>query len=543
MHILLTLLFAGLSLGCPGSQDPKAQAKLYARADGDQVRALVRIELEPGWHLYHEDLGPPGAVGTATTLKWTGLVEKPATRFPKPIRLQQPPGVKPDWILGHERRLDILAEGKLAPGAKLEDLEVEVRGLTCDESGCLPYGETASFAGRGPDPVFASFPDDLSAASGSQPPGSAAGPGGGTAQTPLILSAAEPPPLLGEGLLAFLLASIAGGLFALMMPCTYPMIPITISFFTKRASDQPGKQLGLSLVYGAGIVLIFVLIALVFAGVIIPFATHPVTNLVIGLLFVLFSLALFGVVDLQPPRFLMNTAGRASMVGGYLGVFLMGATLVITSFTCTAPVVGSLLALGAEDGNLTRLILGMGTFGLTMAVPFVFLSLVPGKLSAMPKSGEWMHVLKVTLGFVELAAALKFISNVDMVWQWGVLSRELFLLLWFGIFLVAALFLFGIIRLQGEKEHAIGPGRMVTATVVFLFALYCGYGTLGHRLDWIMSAIVPPYSGELTGVAAASRRGDAQIGGHVIVVDDYDEALRVAIASGKQVLVNFTGFT
>jgi thiol:disulfide interchange protein len=541
MHILLTLLFAGLSLGCPGSQDPKAQAKLYARADGDQVRALVRIELEPGWHLYHEDLGPPGAVGKPTTLKWTGFAEKPATRFPKPIRLQQPPGVTPDWILGHEGRLDILAEGKLAPGAKLEDLEVAISGLTCEET-CLPYDETATFAGRGPDPVFASFPDDLSAASGGASPATATSPGSGMPPAQL-LAAAEPPPLLGDSLLVFLLASVFGGLFALMMPCTYPMIPITISFFTKRATERPGKQLSLSLVYGAGIVLIFIVIALVFGGVIMQFAAHPVTNLVIGLLFLLFALALFGVVDLQPPRFLMNTAGRASMVGGYLGVFLMGATLVITSFTCTAPVVGSLLTLGAVEGGLTRLVLGMGVFGLTMAVPFVLLSLVPGKLSAMPKSGEWMHVLKVTLGFVELAAALKFISNVDMVWQWGVLSRELFLLLWFGIFLVASLFLFGIIRLQGEKEHAIGPGRMVTATAMFLFALYCGYGTLGHRLDWIMSAIVPPYSGELTDTAAASRRGDAQVGGHVIVKDDYDEALRVAIASGKQVLVNFTGFT
>ncbi|HVS10896.1 MAG TPA: cytochrome c biogenesis protein CcdA [Planctomycetota bacterium] len=541
MQPLLTLLFAGLSLGSLGSQDPKAQAKLYARADGDQVRALVRIELDPGWHLYHEDLGPPGAVGQPTTLEWTGFAEKPATRFPKPIRLQQPAGIKPDWILAHEGRLDILAEGELAPDAKLEDLEVTVRGLTCDENGCLPYAETAKYAGRGPDSVFADFPAGLGAAGGAASTSSgAADASAGEGQ--LTSMASEPPALLGEGLLAFILASIAGGLFALVMPCTYPMIPITISFVTKRASERPGKQLSLSLVYGAGIVVIFILIAVVVGEPIAFFAAHPVTNLVIGLLFVLFALALFGVVDLQPPRFLLNTAGRASMVGGYLGVFLMGATLVITSFTCTAPVVGALLAIGVKGDNLLHLILGMGTFGLTMAVPFVFLSLVPGKLSALPKSGEWMHVIKVTLGFVELAAALKFISNVDLAWKWGVLSRELFLLLWFGIFLVAALFLFGIIRLQGEKEHAIGPVRMVTATAVLLFALYCGYGTLGHRLDWIMSAIAPPYSGELTDMSTASRRGEAQVGGHVIVKDDYDEALRVAIASGKQVLVNFTGF-
>ena len=164
-----------------------------------------------------------------------------------------------------------------------------------------------------------------------------------------------------------------------------------------------------------------------------------VTNLVIGALFFYFAFVLFGFITLQPPRFLLDVAGKASSTGGYLGVFLMGATLVVTSFTCTAPVVGSLLALGAQGGDYGRLVLGMAVFGLTMAVPFVFLSLVPGKLQAMPRSGEWMNTLKVFLGFVEVAAALKFISNADMAWRWEWLSRELFLYTWAGVLLMAGL--------------------------------------------------------------------------------------------------------
>jgi thiol:disulfide interchange protein DsbD len=334
------------------------------------------------------------------------------------------------------------------------------------------------------------------------------------------------------------------GLFTLLMPCTYPMIPITISFFTKQAEESPRRQLGLSIAYGLGIVAVFILIGIVFGAAIIRFATHPVTNLVIGVLFGVFALALFGAIELRPPAFLTSAAGMAAAKGGYLGVFLMGTTLVVTSFTCTAPFVGSLLAVGAAEGSpgagsLGRIVLGMGTFGLTMAVPFVLLSMVPRRLGSMPRSGEWMHVLKVFLGFVELAAALKFVSNADLVWQWRVLSRELFLVLWMGIFLAAAGFLFGLVRLEGEAQAPIGPGRMVWATATLLFALYCGYGMLGHDLDRVMTAIVPNYSSQL---ALGAGRGSARAG-HPIVVDDYDLARARAEAEGRALLVNFTGHT
>jgi thiol:disulfide interchange protein DsbD len=367
-------------------------------------------------------------------------------------------------------------------------------------------------------------------------------PGTGDAESPpraaagVELTTGSPslPPAEDTGLLRFLLLAIAGGLFALVMPCTYPMIPITISFFTKQAEKRGGNALSLSLAYGAGIVLIFILIGVVFGSLIIPFASHPVTNLVIGLAFVYFSFVLFGLVDLQPPRALMNVAGSASTKGGYVGVFLMGATLVVTSFTCTAPFVGSLLSFGASEGDLVRVGLGMAAFGLTMAIPFVFLSLVPARIKAMPRSGEWMNTLKVFMGFVELAAALKFLSNVDLVWSWQLLSRELFLLLWGVIFVGAALYLFGVFS-RGAK---IGPRRLVSAALTFLLALYCFWGMSGKKLDFVMTAIAPNYSGGRLGWNWYSPGGS-----WTIVKDDYDAALAQAARENKLLLINFTGFT
>ena len=299
----------------------------------------------------------------------------------------------------------------------------------------------------------------------------------------------------------------------------------------------------LSLTYGAGIILIFVLIGLLAAPVIIPFAAHPVTNLVIGGLFLFFAFVLFGFINLTPPQSMMAMASKASMKGGYAGVFLMGATLVITSFTCTAPFVGTLLGSAATggDADVGRIVIGMGVFGLTMATPFVLLSLLPGKMQSMPQAGAWMDTLKVFLGFVEVAASLKFFSNTDIVWGWEVLSRELFLILWVLIFLGAAIYLIKG-AFKSEEQGGFGGKRALAGVAVFVLAAYSAYGVPGNQLDKIMTAIVPPYSNEtLLGVFG----GDIEEGmpKHTIVKDDYEGALARAVEEEKLVLVNFTGFT
>ncbi|MFY9344876.1 MAG: cytochrome c biogenesis protein CcdA [Planctomycetota bacterium] len=347
---------------------------------------------------------------------------------------------------------------------------------------------------------------------------------------------------------ALILACIGGGLFALAMPCTYPMIPITFSFFTKQAEKRGGNVLPLAVTYALGIVLMFTAIgaAVAFASgvvddqTIIALANHWLLNSVIGIVFLVFAFVLFGWINIQPPQFLQNAAGKASASGGYLGVFFMGATLVITSFTCTAPIVGSLLASVITAGK-APVIVGMSVFGLTMALPFLALSLAPTRVKALPRSGEWMETVKVSLGFVELAATLKFVSLVDVALDWNLLPRELFLLLCAAIFVLWALYLFGILRKAGTLNEGVGAGRMATGMFVVLLATYLFFGGLGYKLDFYMTAFAPPYSARMVG-ARAEAPGAGKSLAHTIVKDDGDRALEVAKAEDKLLLYNFTGF-
>ncbi len=337
---------------------------------------------------------------------------------------------------------------------------------------------------------------------------------------------AKPPE--DRGLLAWVLLAIGWGLFALVMPCTYPMIPITISFFTKQADIRKASPIGLALAYGAGIVADFVLIGLLVGPAIQPFANHWLTNGVFALLFVAFSLSLLGLYEIRLPSSVNALAGRAAGVGGYFGVFLLGSTLVITSFTCTAPVVGAVLGEGARLGT-TVTIVSMTTFGLTMALPFVALAFFPNAARSLPRSGEWLHTLKVTLGFIELAAALKFISNVDVSLDARVFPRELFLYLLTGICLVTALYLFGLVRMKGETGE-VGPMRLTFALMLVLFSFYCLHG-VRHRLDFVMEAFVPPYRSEEEKASAWTQ-----------VIDDFEGGLARAEKEGKLALINWTGF-
>ncbi len=516
---------------------------LHVREDGDTVEAVVVFDMDEHWHIGGDVLRDDGeeawAAPTVLELRGEGVAWS-APVFPEPYRFQDAHGSP--WFFAHEGRAVVYARGEKT--GDVSGVEAWYTGQVCDDAVCLPIAGAVASSGAGSDADFAAGRARYDAVTS----GGASDTDGGGADGAIAAggSGGDAPDTGGknEGLLQFLLLAVGGGLFALVMPCTYPMIPITISFFTKQADARGGSVLPLSLAYGAGIILIFVLIGVILGPLILVFATHWATNLIIGLAFLFFSLALFGAINLQPPAFLMSAAGKASMQGGYLGVFLMGATLVVTSFTCTAPFVGTLLAAAAsgEESNLTRIALGMGIFGLTMAVPFFFLSLVPGRISAMPKGGEWMNTIKVTLGFVEVAAALKFISNADVVLEWGVLSRELFLLLWAVLAALAAAFLFGWIQIKGKRPEEVGASRSVFAIAFLLFGVYCWHGYTGHQMDNIMTALAPPYSSALPGHASSAVAGP-QAPTRVIVEDDYDAAREQAIAQGKPLFLNFTGHT
>jgi len=542
----LTLLALLLCASGLHAQD-KVSATLYARAQDEAVQVAVEVRVRPSFHIYHgptvELMGSEGAVGQPTEVELLGA----GFEFSEIVIVSKPHAVVQDFgealrptIYEHEGTVLIHARAtKTDASADPADISGLIKGQVCDDKGCLPFESDLTNGGAGREELYAGFMVPglvIGADAGHDASNGAEGGVSDGSVTPISSGNSGGK---DEGLLAFLLSAVFWGIFTLLMPCTYPMIPITISYFTKQAEKRQTSVLPLSLTYGLGIVLIFVLIGLTLGSLIIPFAQHPITNLVIGAVFVVFALSLFGMFTLQAPAFLMNVAGQASMKGGYLGVFLMGATLVVTSFTCTAPFVGALLGTGASSGDHGRIALGMAVFGATVAIPFALLSMLPAKVKSIPKSGEWMHTLKVTMGFVELAAALKFMSNADLVWGWNFFSIEMFLYLWVAIFLVTALYLFGLIRLADEHSGPISPGRMVAGLFFTLLTAYSFYGALGNKLDPLMTAIAPPYSNNLGGGGKAQAKVDR----HTIIKDDFEAAVERAKQEGKRVLINFTGFT
>jgi len=467
---------------------------------GETVKLILTVDVVDGWHVYGslEEHSFPTTVelGSSGGLRKHGDAVVPGG---------EPHLLGPDtsyWLAGTFTIEQQLAVPEAQPLGSVE-VGGKLHFMPCDESSCL-------------NPTALDFTAPLLIEAGA----------------PRTTATATPAPAKPDGgasslsLWQLVLECVLGGLLALAMPCTYPMIPITFSFFTKQAEARHGNVLGLALTYGIGIVLMFVVIGLAFGQVIIPFAGHWATNAVLAAAFFLFALSLFGVFTLQLPAFVQDAAGRAAGGGGLLGVFFMGATLVVSSFTCTAPVVALLLARAAQGGDSFGVALGMAVFGLTMALPFVVLSLLPGRVKRLPRSGEWMNTLKYTLGYVELVAALKFFSNVDVYFDWGILPREVFLGVAAALFLLTALTLWGILP---RTTTRVGALRRAAGLAFAALAAWFTYGATGQQLDYVSTAMAPPY--ELTHVKE-----------HVVVYDEPARARELAEAQGKLVLHDFTGF-
>ena len=507
---------------------------------GDSVTLEAFIEMEPGWHVYGAKNEPLDA--DFADQRITLRIDDNAGL--KPVGVNLIPDGKEHKYEGIDmtnwelfERFPITHELKVSDSVKpgVHMLTGTVTYSPCDETSCLTE-QVITFG------VSVEVVAGKRAKEASDENHARTDPAAGDAEAK-VASASQSEAGANDGLWKFILLAVAGGLLALMMPCTYPMIPITISFFTKQASDRKGFILPLALTYGFGIVLVFVLIGLTVGELIIDWAQNEWLNIGIGLIFIVFAMSLFGAFALNPPRFLMNFAGKASGQGGFVGVFLMSTALVVTSFTCTGPFVGALLAVGAsaEGSNLGRVALGMSVFGATMAIPFVLLSLLPGRLQQMPRSGEWMNTLKVFLGFIEFAAAIKFFQNAEIKMQLGFLTRELFLLMWAGTFAAAAAYLFGMIKLKSDGD-GIGAWRMSSGLCTLLLAVYCFYGAMGHRMDSIMTAIIPPMEYGKVQVQAHGNSAPRTLE-YTVIQNDYPAAIALAKKQGRHVVVNFTGYT
>jgi thiol:disulfide interchange protein len=486
---------------------------------GSKVALRLTASIDPGWHLYSLST-PKGPLPTTVR-----LLDNPAVRG---YSIYQPkPSVQFDSNFNldtetFENKVAFFLDVELAPGASPGPVEIvaQARYQACDAKQCLiPVRKTATATLR------------IDAASAATV---VVIPAGYTRFEPADLSPpASPAPRTGgevQGLGAFLLIAFGFGLAAIFTPCVFPMIPITVSFFLNRKESSRGQGVLQAVVFCLGIIVLFSTLGLATTAIVGPFGTvqlgsNPWVNGFIALVFLAFGLSLLGAFEITIPSGVLTRMNRASERGGILGTLLMGLTFSLTSFACVGPFVGTLLA-GSVSGGGIRPAAGMVAFASGLALPFFLLALFPSYLSHLPKSGRWMARVKIVLGFIILAAMLKYVSNVDAVLQWNLLTRERFLAAWVVLFAFAGLYLLGFLRLEGIRaDEQLGLGRLLVAGALLAFALSLLPGMFGAGLGEL-DAYVPLSAGQK---ASWIKNG-------------YQQALVRARTEGKRVLLNFTGY-
>ena len=342
-----------------------------------------------------------------------------------------------------------------------------------------------------------------------------------------------------NSLLYVLLMGFVGGLLAVLMPCIWPIIPMTVSFFLKRAKSDRSKGLRDALIYGLSIIVIYLAMGLLVTALfgsdtLNALSTNAVFNVLLFMLLVVFALSFFGWFEIHLPGSWADAVdSKASATTGYLSIFLMAFTLVLVSFSCTAPIIGLLLVEAATSGNWLSPTLGMLGFAIALALPFTLFALFPSWLKQAPKSGGWMNILKVALGFIELAFALKFLSVADLAYGWHLLDREVFLSLWIVIFALLGAYLCGWLKFQSDEQGKAMPVVCIMGGLVSLaFAVYMIPGLWGAPCKAV-SAFAPPMSTQDFNLN--TKTVEARF-------TDYDAGMDAARREGKPVLVDFTGF-
>jgi thiol:disulfide interchange protein len=337
-----------------------------------------------------------------------------------------------------------------------------------------------------------------------------------------------------------------GGLIALLTPCVFPMIPLTVSFFTKSAGDSK-KGLFNSILYGFFIFLIYVLLSIPFhlldsldPGILNNISTNVALNVIFFIIFIAFAFSFFGYFELTLPQsWSAAMDSKANKIGGFIGIFFMALTLAIVSFSCTGPILGTLLGSSlTADGGATQLTMGMSGFGLALALPFTLFAMFPKWLNSLPKSGGWLNTVKVVLGFIELALALKFLSNADLVEHWGLLKREVFIGLWVIIGIGLALYLFGKIKFPHDGPlQKLSKGRITTGILVVAFIIYLipGLTNTRHANLKLLSGFPPPMFYSLY---EKSSECPLDLNCH----KDLEEGIAAAKLENKPILLDFTGW-
>jgi thiol:disulfide interchange protein len=350
------------------------------------------------------------------------------------------------------------------------------------------------------------------------------------------------------GILGFFIFAMLQGLLALTTPCVFPMIPITVSFFTKRSEKANVNGLVDSVLYAIGIILTFTGIGLIVSMIAGPtgvseMATNPWVNMAVAGVFILFAFNLFGAFEIQIPTKFLNMMNAKSQGGGKMGIILMGFTFSLTSFTCTVPFVGSTLMASSTGGDMLYPVIGMLGFSSVFALPFFLLALFPSLMKNLPKSGGWMNNIKVVMGFIEIAAAVKFISNVDLAWGLEIITRDLFISVWLACGLLVVIYILGFFHFKlDSKVERVGAMRTVWALAFATISIYLFTGLMGKPLG-TLDAFMPPgdYGVNISesGFSSGSNKNAYK---EQKWYKNYDEALAVAKSENKKLFIDFTGW-
>jgi thiol:disulfide interchange protein DsbD len=557
--------------------EPTKWSTEVEKLSDNEYKLITKVAIEPGWHVYSQtsasnEEGPSPTefsffnstdnfelvgdmIEIGTYSEYTDVWGFNVYQFATTARFEQ--------------RIKLINE-------KVIFIPVEVYFQVCDDEKCLaPRPENLLFKidknAQVPDNVFDiidQFYDEGKTPVIAKPPSSEGIPTKEGHENKLVKKKSELKEVGDKGsavdkedeqdLWTIFLGCLAAGILTLATPCVFPMIPMTVSFFTKQNENiAKGKFNGV--MYGVFIILIYVACSLPFhifqsisPDVFNEFSTNPYLNIFFFVIFIVFAISFFGAFEITMPNSLINKVDKASNVGGLIGIFFMALTLVLVSFSCTGPVIGAVLgSVLSTDGGATALTIGMAGFGLGLGIPFALFAVFPSWMDKLPKSGGWLNTVKVFLGFLELAFAFKFLSNADLVVQAGFITREVFLAIWIAIFAVMSLYLLGKIKLPHDgPDSNISVGRMMLGLTSLFFTLYLIPGLWGAPLK-IISGFPPPltYAESTYGVGYSKTETLEELpeGAHLAVHDivafhDYDTGMAYAKKVNKPVLLDFTGW-
>ena len=525
LRLGLLLSFVIIFLNLPAQENLPVKATASAKPVNDSVYALkVQLNINTGWHVYGNN--PDG-------------INAPTLHF----NVETAKGINDiQYSVNADKQKDILFKEAFVYTGNIEvTQQVAITGFQPDSL----HGVVIANIAKGEEFNAVEIPFSVALVNGKKV----------SAFQIQLPAAATTPPANACGTAAedssqssfwtvFVLGFL-GGLIALITPCVFPMIPVTVSFFTKRSKTrQQGIKNGL--LYGASIFLIYVLASLPFhiMGNVQPeifnsISTNPWLNLAFFIIFIFFAISFFGFFEITLPSGIANKADSKSGLGSFGGIFFMAITLAIVSFSCTGPILGTLLV-GSLQGGAWALTMGMAGFGAALALPFTLFAIFPQWLQSLPKSGGWLDTVKKVLAFLELALAFKFLSNADLVEHWGILKREVFLGIWAVISIGLALYLSGYLLLPHDVKGAkISLGRKLGALIAVTFSGVLLLGVFPKNANYIkfLSGFPPPSQYSLLANEEHTKQGV-----HANLVNDYQKAITMAKEQQKPLLIDFTGW-